>query len=58
MPYSANDARDLMISSVLCEDPVLYIDDRWLYDQEDSHDIKILDLNNVIKKLSEGDDIK
>lgn len=59
MPYSANDARDLMISSVLCEDPVLYIDDRWLYDQEeDSHDIKILDLNNVDPKIiSEGDDI-
>ena len=59
MPYSANDARDLMISSVLCEDPVLYIDDRWLYDQEeDSHDIKILDLNNVDPKIIlEGDDI-
>lgn len=32
MPYSAHDARDLLISSVLCDDPVLYIDDRWLYD--------------------------
>ncbi len=36
MPSTVADARDLMISSVLCKDPVIYIDDRWLYDQEDS----------------------
>ena len=35
MPSTVLDARDLLISSVLCKDPVLYIDDRWLYDQED-----------------------
>ena len=35
MPSSVSDARDLLISSVLCPDPVLYIDDRWLYDQTD-----------------------
>ena len=34
MPYSVSDARDLLISSVLCKDPVIYIDDRWLYDQK------------------------
>ena len=34
MPYSAIDARDLLIASVLCDDPVLYIDDRWLYELE------------------------
>ena len=33
MPYSVQDARDLLISSVLCPDPVIYIDDRWLYEQ-------------------------
>ena len=33
MPSSVQDARDLLISSVLCDDPVLYIDDRWLYDR-------------------------
>jgi pyruvate dehydrogenase E1 component beta subunit len=33
MPSTVSDARDLLISSVLCDDPVLYIDDRWLYDQ-------------------------
>lgn len=32
MPWSAQDARDLLIAAVLCDDPVLYIDDRWLYD--------------------------
>lgn len=35
MPATARDARDLLIASVLCDDPVLYIDDRWLYEQED-----------------------
>lgn len=34
MPYSPQDARDLLISSVLSNDPVLYIDDRWLYELE------------------------
>jgi pyruvate dehydrogenase E1 component beta subunit len=34
MPSTVADARDLLIASVLCKDPVLYIDDRWLYDQE------------------------
>ena len=35
MPATVKDARDLLISSVMCDDPVLYIDDRWLYEQED-----------------------
>ena len=35
MPTTVADARDLLIASVLCNDPVMYIDDRWLYDQED-----------------------
>ena len=37
MPSSPLDARDLLISSVLCDDPVLYIDDRWLYSEEEEH---------------------
>ena len=36
MPSTVADARDLLIASVLCNDPVMYIDDRWLYDQEDN----------------------
>lgn len=35
MPSTVVDARDLLIASVLCKDPVMFIDDRWLYDQED-----------------------
>ncbi|MBF0289408.1 MAG: alpha-ketoacid dehydrogenase subunit beta [SAR324 cluster bacterium] len=34
MPATPQDARDLLIASVLCDDPVLYIDDRWLYEVE------------------------
>jgi len=34
MPSTPQDARDLLIDSVLCDDPVLYIDDRWLYERE------------------------
>lgn len=34
-PATVADARDLLIASVLCKDPVMYIDDRWLYDLED-----------------------
>ena len=32
MPATPADARDLLIASTLSDDPVLYIDDRWLYD--------------------------
>ena len=35
MPATASDARDLLIAAVLCDDPVLYIDDRWLYEIEE-----------------------
>ena len=48
MPYSVQDARDLLIASVLSPDPVLYIDDRWLYEnQEEVAPIQELDLKNV-----------
>src|SRR5687767_3850746 len=35
MPSTAADARDLLIGAVLCDDPVLYLDDRWLYGLEE-----------------------
>ena len=38
MPASVADARDLFIASVLSDDPVMFIDDRWLYEQEDTLD--------------------
>lgn len=34
MPSTPEDARDLLIASVLSDNPVLYIDDRWLYGVE------------------------
>lgn len=34
MPATPADARDLLVSAVLCDDPVIYIDNRWLYDIE------------------------
>ena len=33
MPTTVADARDMLVASVLCDDPVIYIDDRWLYSQ-------------------------
>ncbi len=45
MPYSPKDARELLIASVLSPDPVLYIDDRWLYSlEEEVGDIEEFDL--------------
>ena len=44
MPSSVQDARDMLISATLCKDPVIYIDDRWLYDQEDELD-EIIEIN-------------
>ena len=59
MPSTVADARDLLIASVLCKDPVMYIDDRWLYDQEDYlPTIKEIDLKNQNPKISiKGKDI-
>ena len=59
MPYSVSDARDLLISSVLCKDPVIYIDDRWLYEEKDSNtEIEILNLEEQgPKKILSGSDM-
>jgi len=52
MPSTVADARDLLIASVLCKDPVVYIDDRWLYDQEAEllpvHEIRLEDQKPMI----------
>ncbi len=34
MPATPVDARNLLIASTLCDDPVLFIDDRWCYEWE------------------------
>jgi pyruvate/2-oxoglutarate/acetoin dehydrogenase E1 component len=59
MPSTVKDARDLLISSVLSDDPVLYIDDRWLYDQQDHlPPITELSLNAIHpQSLRTGDDL-
>tara|TARA_Y100000991_G_scaffold215662_1_gene207200 strand:- start:3651 stop:4634 length:984 start_codon:yes stop_codon:yes gene_type:complete len=48
MPYSVQDARDLLIMSAISKDPIVYIDDRWLYDQE--AEIEEFDLSQSIRK--------
>ena len=59
MPYSVADARDLLIASVLCGDPVIYIDDRWLYSNEEVlQPIVELDLKSQGPKvIKDGTDI-
>ena len=59
MPYSVQDARDLLIASVLIKDPVIFIDDRWLYEDEALvSDIQLLDLSKEKPKtIIHGNDL-
>jgi pyruvate dehydrogenase E1 component beta subunit len=59
MPATVADARDLLIASVLCPDPVIFIDDRWLYDNAANlPPIRELDLTEERPKvLEKGDDL-
>ena len=59
MPYSVSDARDLLIASVLSGDPVIYIDDRWLYaNEEELEPVSELDLKTQGPKIiKSGDDL-
>ncbi len=59
MPYSVQDARDMLISSVLDPSPVIYIDDRWLYDQKaELGDVNEKSLNEFNpNKIKSGTDI-
>ena len=47
-PYSPIDARDLLISSVLENEPVLFIDDRWLYETQEEY--KPIKIRNIKKE--------
>jgi len=49
MPSTVADARDLLIASVLSQDPVIYIDDKWLYDQE-AELLPVSEMNLAIQK--------
>lgn len=52
MPSTVSDARDLLIASVLSGDPVMYIDDRWLYSLEENlGPVKELDLHSQGPKV-------
>jgi pyruvate dehydrogenase E1 component beta subunit len=59
MPATPADARDLLIGAVQSPDPVLYIDDRWLYEWEAEiapvADVDLAAIRSVI--LREGSDI-
>jgi acetoin:2,6-dichlorophenolindophenol oxidoreductase subunit beta len=59
MPATVADARDLLIASVMGHDPVVFIDDRWLYElQAELPPPKVLDLRKqgpVIR--AEGTDV-
>jgi pyruvate/2-oxoglutarate/acetoin dehydrogenase E1 component len=59
MPATPSDARDLLIAATLCNDPVLYIDDRWLYSEEaelpPAADVKLSDLGPQM--LRAGSDV-
>lgn len=59
MPATVADARDLLIASVLSPDPVMYIDDRWLYDLEDDlAPVQEIDLaRQQPVRLVRGDDL-
>lgn len=59
MPATVADARDLLIASVLCKDPVVFIDDRWLYESADElGPIVEIDLCDVKpNRLTVGNDI-
>lgn len=58
-PATAADARDLLIASIWSDDPVVYIDDRWLYEQEsDVRPAQPLDLATVRPQvLRQGSDV-
>jgi pyruvate dehydrogenase E1 component beta subunit len=59
MPATVADARDLLIAAVLSPDPVVYVDDRWLYDLTDTlGPIEERDLSQERPKvLREGGDV-
>lgn len=59
MPATPSDARDLLIAAVQSPDPVLYIDDRWLYEWEEEvgppQDLELAALRPQL--LREGSDL-
>lgn len=58
-PATPQDAQDLLVAAVFSDDPVVYIDDRWLYDiEEDVVAPRPLEISDQLPKiLREGKDI-
>lgn len=59
MPATVADARDLLIAATLSNDPVMYIDDRWLYEQTaELPPAEPMDLRSIQPKiLRAGNDV-
>lgn len=59
MPATVADARDLLVAAAMCPDPVVYIDDRWLYSQTaDLPPVVEVDLRDIGSAvLRTGDDL-
>lgn len=59
MPATVADARDLLIAATLSNDPVVYIDDRWLYEQTaELPPAEAVDLRSIQPKiLRTGNDV-
>ena len=59
MPATVADARDLLIAATLSDDPVVYIDDRWLYEQVDElPPAAPVDIRNIQPKImKKGSDV-
>ncbi len=58
MPSTAYDAKGLMIAAIRDDNPVVYIDDRWLYEREDNVPEEIYEVEigkGIIRK--EGKDL-
>lgn len=57
VPATPQDAQDLLVAAIRCDDPVVYIDDRWLYDLEsevtDPSAIELTDQGPLVRRAGE-----
>jgi len=55
VPATPQDAQDLLVAAIRCDDPVVYIDDRWLYDLEsdvtDPLPISLADQGPLVRRI-------
>ena len=59
MPYSPSDARNLLVAAIKSNDPVLFLDDRWLYELEEEihveNDLNLINCEPIVR--IEGSDL-